>query len=162
LNELQLQIDRYKTYFQPCFVTAFRILKDKMWAEDIVHDVFLSYYDNLKNNKSILNELAWLRKCTANACINAFRKKHHLELSAESVIISEQEESNFEGVALEKILEAINKLPHGYRIITELILLDQWSHDEVGELLGISASTSRSQLTRARKILQEKLSDYVR
>lgn len=135
-----------------------------MWAEDIVHDVFLAMYQKPQKHISIQNEGAWLRKCAANAALNALKKKRHISFEPDTHLeINEAEESiDFNNVSLDQILNALSELPEGYRIVTELVLLDQWSHNEVAEALNISPSNSRSQLARAKKRLQEKLMTYVK
>lgn len=135
-----------------------------MWAEDIVHDVFLSMYQHPEKHTSIQYKEAWLRKCAANAALNALKKTQNISFEAATnpEMRETEEPIDFDGISLDQILGALNELPEGYRIVTELVLLDQWSHNEVAEALEISPSNSRSQLARAKKRLQEKLITYVK
>lgn len=144
--------------------TSLRIVKDTFEAEDIMQEAFLKAFQSLSSYKAEANFGLWLKRIVVNLSLDSLRKKKpEIEniLNTQELVINESEnedenESNT-NYEIEKIKDEINKLPDGYRIVLSLYLLEGYDHDEISEVLKISASTSRSQYTRAKKKLIENL-----
>jgi RNA polymerase sigma factor (sigma-70 family) len=157
------QVKLYELYSKTMYNTSIRIVQDTMLAEDIVQESFLKAFMSLGNFRKEVPFLIWLRRIVINKSLDELRKKkaeftpidedmvvfdHRLEETAE-----EQENSQ---TLITKIKEEVNKLTDGYRVIFSLFYFEGYDHDEIAHILNISASTSRSQLTRARqKILNQ-------
>ncbi len=164
LNEDQKsQFEIYKLYYKAMFNTSLRIVNDKMTAEDVMQEAFLSAFKNIKNYKGDVSFGAWLKKIVVNKSIDIIKKKHIVASEINSTISDNYLEDD-DGLDLPDntaqinlIKETINELPDGYRIVLSLNLIEGYDHDEIAQILNITSSTSRSQFTRARKKLIEEL-----
>lgn len=161
-GEQKAQFQLYKLYYKAMYNTCLRIVNNTLEAEDIMQESFLKAFDKINYYKGEVSFGAWLKRIVINHSLDELRKrKMDLDSIEESVYdLKEDEiEENFEEiqVKVEQIKEAINKLPDGYRIVLSLYLIEGYDHDEIGEILNISSSTSRSQCARAKKKLVERL-----
>lgn len=138
---------------------AFRILNNSADAEDIVQESFLKAFQKLNSFSGDVSFGAWLKKIVVNASLDALRKKkpefENIDELNLTVFEDETVEEKSTEYELKKVRDAIMLLPDGYRIVLSLYLLEGYDHDEIAEITGISASTSRSQLARAKKKLLE-------
>jgi len=162
-GDRKAQFEIYKLYYKAMFNASFRIVNDLMEAEDIMQESFLKAFRNLEHYKAEVSFGAWLKKIVVNQSLDYLRKRK-IELSVFEddfdLALEDESDSNWEvenRVRYEEVISEIQKLPEGYRIITTLYLLEGYDHNEIGEILNISASTSRSQFNRARKRLIENL-----
>ncbi len=103
----------------------------------------------------------WFRKILINACINNFKKKNiRFTEDVEVVANNSDTESILSKIAYNEILEMIRKLSPAYRAVFNLYFMEGYKHEEIAEILGISVGTSKSNLAKARKNLQEILKLY--
>lgn len=159
LGDQKAQFQIYKLYYKAMYNTCLRIVNDPMEAEDIMQEAFLSAFEKIDTYSGNVSFGAWLKKIVVNRSLDALSKQKeifediglHVEIKDES----EDETTNNEelDVKVEKIKEAINTLPDGYRIILSLYLLEGYDHDEIAEIMSITSSSSRSQLSRAKQKL---------
>lgn len=106
----------------------------------------------------------WAKRVTVNVALQKFRKKSILkfdkieenQLTEEEIIVDVDEEN----ISLSFLLSLINELPPKYQLVFNLYVLDGYSHQEISDLLNISTGTSKSNLFRARKLLQNKINSY--
>ena len=158
-GDQKAQFQIYKLYYKAMFNTSLRIVSDTMEAEDIMQEAFLSAFEKIDTYSGTVSFGAWLKKIVINRSLDSVSKQKaifedidtHYELKNEAD--SEIERTPELEEKMQEIKEAINKLPDGYRIILSLYLLEGYDHDEIGEILDISSSTSRSQLSRAKQKL---------
>jgi RNA polymerase sigma factor (sigma-70 family) len=150
----------YKLYARAMFNVSYRITGNDDDAEDAVQDAFVSAFRNLDAYRGDATFGAWLKRIVVNRSINLLRKRRH-ELIPDSedwdVAEPEEEESYKEGLTVERVKAAIEELPDGYRAVLSLYLLEGYDHQEIAEILGVTESTSKSQLNRAKRRLKEKL-----
>ena len=139
------------------YATCMRYLKNKQDAEDALHDVFIRAFKYLKsfnaNNGSFKN---WIFTITVNECLKKIKN------STSYIEISDQYEITYESdieirIEAKKMLAEIIALPHPYSTVVNLYLVEGYSHAEIGELLSIKAASSRSILSRAKKMLIKKI-----
>lgn len=153
------QYELYKLYSKAMFNVSMRITNDYAEAEDVLQDAFVSAFKNLNSYKSEASFGSWLKKIVINASINAIRKRRSDLVPMDERVVGEvADEASHEDETewqVEKIRRAIQKLPDGYRVVLTLYLLEGYDHAEIGEVLGVSESTSKSQYSRARKKLLE-------
>lgn len=153
------QFEIYKLYYRVMFSISLRIINNRTDAEDIMQDSFLSAFQKIETYKGDVSFGAWLKKIVINKSIDALRSRKKLfEELNENEEITEEEGTDFSeesNVLVEKIKYAISLLPDGYRIVTSLYLIEGYDHEEIAQILGISESSSRSQLVRAKKKLIE-------
>jgi len=163
-GDRKAQFEIYKQYSKAMFNTSYRILKDSAEAEDAVQESFLKAFLNLESYLGNVSFGAWLKKIVINTSLDALRKRKPDFEDIDNLkggIVEEEmhpDESELE-FKIDQIKKAMLELPDGYRIVLMLNLLEGYDHDEISEILGITPSTSRSQLLRARKKLLELLKE---
>lgn len=128
-------------------------------ANDFFQESFIQIFKSLAKKQHIESLQSWVAKVAINTCIKYYHQHQRndlLDLTDECPISYEDLEI-IERLSIEQVFEVINELPPGYRVIFNLYYVDGYGHKEIGDLLGITASTSRSQLTRAKHHLKQKL-----
>ena len=158
-GDQKAQFQIYKLYFKAMYNTSLRIVSDTMEAEDVMQEAFLSAFEKIDTYSGTVSFGAWLKRIVINRSLDALNKQkaifedidthHDLKYVSDD---SGNGSDNLE-IKIEEVRKSIDKLPDGYRIIISLYLLEGYDHDEIGEILGISSSTSRSQLSRAKQKL---------
>jgi len=130
-------------------------------AEDILQDGFVKIFLNIKDFKGEGSLVAWMRKIMVNTAITNYHKmrkhRYHDDLEEVSELKFEDHswgEADFTG---EELLKVIRQMPEGYRLVFGLYALEGFKHREIAEILAIDENTSKSQYSRARRWLQEKL-----
>lgn len=127
-------------------------------AKELFQECFIQLLQSIGNYKSSKGELeAWIYKVCYYTIINQKKNKiQFFELNGNHLNAYDEEKPDFP-ITTEELISEIQNLPEGYRIILNLFVFDGLSHDEIAECLGITASTSRSQLTRARATLKKRI-----
>lgn len=155
------QTEIYKLYYKAMYNISLRIVKNPMDAEDIMQEAFLSAFEKIGSFSGKVSFGAWLKKIVENRSIDFVRKSSPLfvELRDDRMSDPSGEESKQEIAVscVEKIKEAVKKLPKGYRTILSMNLFEGLDHEEIGQVLGIDPNSSRSQFSRARAKLVEHL-----
>jgi RNA polymerase sigma factor (sigma-70 family) len=153
----------YKSHASLLLGVAVRYSKSRADAEDILHDSFITIFENISSYKDEGSLEGWMRKIVVINSIKHFNKKiltQELTEIHEQKLINE-EEADFDPVfSKEELLTALQELPIGYRTVFNLYAIDGYSHQEISIILEISESTSRSQLTRAKHALKLNLTKY--
>lgn len=149
----------YKLYSKAMYNTAWRITNDPDDAEDVLQEAFISAFRNLKHFRQDATFGSWLKKIVINKAINFLKRKKMETLPDEELWdVAEPETEEFaEPLTVERVKKAIQQLPDGYRSVLSLYLLEGYDHREIGEILGISESTSKSQFNRSKKKLRDLL-----
>jgi RNA polymerase sigma factor (sigma-70 family) len=160
-NDTRAQMKIYQLYYKPMYHVSLRILGDTMEAEDVMQEAFLVAFRNIRSMDVNVSFGGWLKRIVINRSLDALRKrKPEVELVAEypDEIPVEQNYASDELTTEEKvdrIRRALDRLPEKYRVILSLNLFEGYDHDEIGQILGVTASTSRAQLSRGKqKLLQ--------
>jgi RNA polymerase sigma factor (sigma-70 family) len=130
-------------------------VKDLQHAEDLLLTGFLKVFTNLSQFKHEGSFEGWIRRIMVNTCISYLRKKNLVALSDDDFIFNDVATDSLENTSVEDIQKLIDKLPDGYKIVFNLFAIEGFKHTEIALKLGISESTSKTQLFRARKLLQE-------
>jgi len=131
-------------------------------AKEVVMDGFLSFFRNIGGFTYMGggSVKAWLKKIMINQCLMQLRKRkqvHSLEKEIEHYEEKETADDILGHLAVNEILKLLQQLPDGYRTVFNLYVFEGMGHKEIGELMGISEGTSKSQLYRAKAMLKEKL-----
>jgi RNA polymerase sigma-70 factor (ECF subfamily) len=139
--------------------SSLRIVNDRFEAEDIMQEAFLSAFKNIEQYKGEVSFGALLKRIVINRSLD-FLKKKKLELFPIENELYKISNENEDIIYLEDTIEQVeilkqqmNLLPTGYQIILSLYLLEGYDHEEIASILGITASTSRTQYMRAKKKL---------
>ena len=152
------QYELYKLYSKAMFNVSMRITNDYTEAEDVLQEAFISAFKNLYSYKAEASFGSWLKRIVINASINAVRKRRSELVPMDERTAIDVPDDQYEDDSdwqVEKVRKAIQKLPDGYRVVLSLYLLEGYDHAEIGEVMGISESTSKSQYSRAKKKLLE-------
>ena len=141
-----------------------RYISDLHHAEDVMLTGFFRVFHHLEQFRGDGSFEGWIRRVFINSSIEHFRKKS-LQLSKvsdkEENTIEDTDISALDNLAEKDIINLIQQLSPGYRTVFNLYVVEGYSHREIGEKLGISEGTSKSQLARARSILQKKVAQYL-
>lgn len=129
-------------------------------AEDIMQESFLKAFKSLDKYRGEVSFGAWLKKIVVNRSLDYLRKRKVImeDISDhENDLVAGEETMIEDSVTVEDIRNEIQKLPDGYRIVLSLYLIEGYDHEEIAGILNITASTSRSQYSRAKQKLAENL-----
>ncbi|WP_291865309.1 RNA polymerase sigma factor [Maribacter sp.] len=151
------QYQLYELYVDAMYNISFRMVGIKEDAEDVVQDSFIEAFKKLDTFKYQSTFGSWLKRIVINKSINHLKVKrisltpienHEYHLQEEVIVPKED-------IDLFKAKKGIETLPNGYKQIISLYLIEGYDHNEIGEILEISTSTSKSQYHRAKKKLIE-------
>lgn len=154
----------YKLYARSMYNVSYRITGSEADAEDALQDAFISAFSNLDSYRAEATFGAWLKRIVVNKSINILKKRRPEWLPEnEAEEVAEQDDAlpYREELTVERVKQAIEELPDGYRSVLSLYLLEGYDHQEIAGILGITASTSKSQLNRAKGKLRESLNKRI-
>ncbi len=148
----------YEHYHRPMLGICLRYCSTNTEAEDVMMTGFMNVFTKIASYKGSGSFEAWMKKVMINTAIDNFRKnkkyKDHLdisefedELSTENIIA--------ENISQKEVLNLLRELPPGYRMVFNLYAIEGYSHPEIAAMLGVSVNTSKTQLFKARKMLQD-------
>lgn len=141
------------------YTICLRYAKDNMEAEDMMQDGFIRVFNNLHQFKFEGSFEGWVRRVIVNCALKQLQKKRisFIELNANIEDSPKLDSYAYTHLGEEELLKLISQLPFGYRVVFNLNVIEGYSHEEIGKMLQIQASTSRSQLVKARKMLQNQI-----
>ena len=151
----------YKSLCSKMFAVCMRYTNDYHLAEDILQDGFIKVYKNISKYRGDGSFEGWIRRIFVNTAIEYYRKKVNMYAVTE---IENDQIKTYDGdivdqLQAEDLLCLIGELSPGYRTVFNMYVIEGYSHREIGDMLGISEGTSKSQLSRARALLQEKVNE---
>lgn len=133
-------------------------------ARDILQEGFIKIFENLRNYKHEGSFEGWMRRIVVNTALEKFRSRHNLFRVDDIDTITEPEaepdNEDYSGLEAVDLLYIIRELPPKYRMVFNLYAIEGYSHKEIGQMLSISEGTSKSNLSRARIILQRRVGSY--
>lgn len=138
-----------------------RFARNSADAEDILQDSFIKVFNKIKQFKSEGSFEGWIRRIVVNTAIKKYALARYgkeltgYDLTAQSQPICDP--PAYGQLSEKDLMALINSLPDGYRLIFNLYVIEGYAHDEIASLLGIQAGTSRSQLVKARMMLQKQI-----
>lgn len=153
----------YDKYATRMLGVCMRYVGDRMTAEDILVEGFLKVFDKIEQFKSEGSFEGWIRRIMVNESLGYLRQTKRLR---EDPIIDEAQEIADPAALADELLEAgemmqmIEKLPTGYRTVFNLYAIEGYAHSQIAEMLDITESTSKSQLHRARTLLQQLVTNW--
>ena len=142
------------------YAVCLRYMGDRMTAEDVLQDGFVTLFAKLDSFSGIGSFEGWARKIFVNTALMCLRKSNVLketgDIEEAREVIGDQV-SAIEDIGYTELMNLVGELPPGFRTVFNMYVVEGYSHKEIGEALGISENTSRSQLQRARALLQSKI-----
>ncbi|MBL0683469.1 RNA polymerase sigma factor [Aquimarina mytili] len=137
-----------------------RYIRDLHFAEEVMLNGFLKIFTNLKSFKFDGSFEGWMRRIMINESISFLRKEKQIFFTEEIKSYTEESWNNINTeLEVEQIQELIDSLPEGYKMVFALYAVEGYKHIEIAKMLKISENTSKSQLFKARKMLQQKLNE---
>ena len=133
-------------------------IKDAQYAEDVMLNGFFKVFSNLKSFKNEGSFEGWIRRIMVRESISFLRQQKKIEFSIEDIIVKDDYANNLNSnIEVEEIQQIIDTLPEGYKMVFVMYAIEGYKHYEIADMLNISEGTSKSQLFKARKMLQEKI-----
>jgi RNA polymerase sigma factor (sigma-70 family) len=133
-------------------------------ARDILQDGFIKIFENLADYKHEGSFEGWIRRIMVNTALEKYRAKHNLYRVDDIDDIPEPDadpyNEDYSGLEAGDLLDIIRELPPKYRMVFNLFAIEGYSHKEIGKMVNISEGTSKSNLSRARAILQRRVGAY--
>ncbi|MBO7644558.1 MAG: RNA polymerase sigma factor [Bacteroidales bacterium] len=147
------------------FAVCLRYMSDRQSAEDVLQEGFVSLFAKLDTYSGDGSFEGWARKIFVNAALMSLRKNDVLKESTDvdtAWNVSSEAPSAVQQIGYKELSKMISELPAGFRTVFNMYVVEGYSHAEIAASLGISETTSRSQLLRARAMLQSKIKDKYR
>ena len=144
------------------FPVCIRYMGNREDAADVLQEGFVTLFSKIESYTGSGSFEGWARKIFANTALMSLRKRDVLRESEEidtAWSLSNDAPSAVQNLDYQELLKLISSLPDGFRTVFNLYVLEGFSHKEIAQMLGISEGTSRSQLQRARQILQKKIEE---
>ncbi len=141
---------------------ALRYTSSYTQAEEVCNDAFYKLFTKIELHTKGDSFKPWFRRIIINTAIDNYRanEKNNQLIVLEEIDHPEQVDLNLNTIDAEEIIALLQKLPAKYRMVFSLYILEGYNHDEIAKKLEITASTSRSNLTRAKHKLRELIKDY--
>lgn len=144
------------------YAVCLRYMGDRDTAEDILQDGFVTLFSKLDSYSGEGSFEGWARKIFVNTALMSLRKKDVLKQSEDVDVawnVSSSDPSPIQNIGYQELCKMIAALPPGFRTVFNMYVVEGFSHKEIAEALDISETTSRSQLQRARTLLQNKIKE---
>jgi len=159
-----MQEELYRRFSPKMYAVCLRYAQDSDDARDLLQEGFIKVYRNLDRYRGEGSFEGWIRRIFVNTAIEYYRKKS-LEYSRvsekEETTIADADISVLDELAVKDIIGLIQELAPGYRAVFNLYVIEGFSHKEIADMLNISEGTSKSQLARAKSILQKKVEQFL-
>lgn len=160
-EEAACQKELFNRYASRMLGVCNRYARNSDDAEDILQDAFIKVFDKIRQFKFEGSFEGWIRRIMVNTALKKYSLRRY-EKEVSGYEIKDRDESGMEPSAYshltqKELMELINNLPDGYRLIFNLYVIEGYQHDEIAEMLHIQPGTSRSQLVKARTMLQKQL-----
>jgi len=149
----------YRALASKMYAVCLRYATTDFEAEDMLQTGFVKVFQRIQDFKGEGSFEGWVRRIMVNTAIGIYRKKLR-GLNIQSIdegTDQPQQLFDMERLEVEDLMRLIQKLPDGYRVVFNLYAIEGYSHKEIAELLGVSEGASKSQLSRARSWLKQKL-----
>ena len=162
-GERRMQEELYRRFSPRMYAVCLRYAGSAEEAEDILQEGFIKIFKKLDSFRGEGSFEGWIRRIFVNTAIEHFRRKRYL------MPVTEKEENSIEGkyisvlddLAEKDILALVQELSPGYRTVFNMYVVEGYTHKEIADMLGISEGTSKSQLSRAKVILQDMVKTFI-
>jgi RNA polymerase sigma factor (sigma-70 family) len=157
-NNATAQKELYDRYSHKMFAVCYRYAHNREDAEDMLQEGFIKVFSQIHKfeNRGALE--GWIRRIMIHTCINILKKNKRFNESVDLIhatALQVREESIPSIVQAKEVVECIRMLPLGYRTVLNLYAIEGFSHKEIAAILDVEESTSRSQYTRAKAMLED-------
>jgi RNA polymerase sigma-70 factor (ECF subfamily) len=154
----------YRRHASKLYAVCLQYSGNNEEARDILQDGFIKIFENLGNYKHEGSFEGWMRRITVNTALEKFRSRSNLyrvdDIDQVPEPDAEPDNQDYAGLEAADLLEIIRELPPKYRMVFNLYAIEGYSHKEISEMINISEGTSKSNLSRARAILQRRVGSF--
>lgn len=144
---------------------AYRITNNELDAEDVLQESFVNAFKNINSYRGTASIGAWLKRIVINNSLTAVKKRKAalvpIEDYGEYADLPDSDDDEVLYLNVDRIRNAVQRLPDGYRVVFSLYLMEGYDHKEIASILKISESTSKSQYNRSKKKLKQILREEV-
>ncbi|HML86743.1 MAG TPA: sigma-70 family RNA polymerase sigma factor, partial [Bacteroidales bacterium] len=170
INGCKKQVPRYQRALYDKFASkmlgvCLRYSHDQEEAEDMLQEGFVKVFSHINDYRGDGSFEGWIRRVMINSAINYFvkNKRHYFQDDVDDLgEVIEDNRVHYDQLHVKDLLRVIQALPDGYRTVFNLYEIEGYQHEEIAEMLGISVSTSKTQLLHSKRLLQKRLADYSR
>ena len=159
-NDIKAQEQLYREYSPKLFSLCLKYSPSYVEAQDNLQDGFLLIFEKIKQFEFKGSFDGWIKRVMLNLVLQQYRGKSFLNIVDEN-IADEQEVEIDETVSMDFLMKIIQELPDRYRLVFNLTVFENYSHPEIAKELGITVGTSKSNLSRAKVILKEKIENNI-
>jgi RNA polymerase sigma factor (sigma-70 family) len=159
-NDRKAQEQLYRLYSSKLFAVCLKYSRNHAEAQDNLQDGFILIFNKIEQYSFKGSFDGWLKRVMVNHVLQQYRTQTFLSLVNEDVPEDAEIDIDDEDISLDYLLKIIQELPDRYRLVFNLYVNDDYSHAEIAEMLSITVGTSKSNLSRARMILKEKIEQY--
>ena len=159
-NDTKAQGELYKLFSSKLFPICLKYSRNTVEAEDNLQDAFVTIFKKISQYENKGSFEGWLKRITINTALARYRNKSVFSIVNEGEIEDDTIEIEDEEITIDFLLSIIQELPDRYRLVFNLYVLDDYSHKQIAKLLQITTGTSKSNLSRARQILKDKIETY--
>lgn len=156
-NDIKAQEQLYRQYAPKLFSVCLKYSSNYTEAQDNLQDGFLVIFEKINQFSFKGSFDGWLKRIMVNTVLQKYRSERFLNLVDEEIKDEIDEEIDEESVSIEFLMKIIQELPERYRLVFNLYAIDGYSHQEIADMLKINIGTSKSNLSRARMILKDKI-----
>jgi RNA polymerase sigma factor (sigma-70 family) len=158
-NDAKAQHLLFQQYAGILMTICRRYAGEQPEAEDMLQESFIRIFRYLNQYKHAGSFVGWIKRITVNTAIKILqsRKIKFSEITGNEAEIQTPDPDIFSDLSADELIKLISRLPDGYRIVFNLYIMEGYSHDEIARMLHIQKATSRSQLSKARAMLKEKI-----
>jgi len=158
-QDREAQEQLYRLYAGKLFGLCLKYSDNQAQAEDSLQDGFLTIFAKISQYSNQGSFEGWMKRIVINTCLQKHRSQKLYEITNEENLAEEEVEIDDESVSLDYLLNLIQSLPDRYRQVFNLYVMEGFSHKEIAKMLNISEGTSKSNLSRARLSLKEKIEE---
>ncbi len=158
----QAQGKLFNIYSNEMFGVCLYYSKDYTEAEDTLHDGFIKVFQKIEQYEFKGSLSGWIRRVMVNTALEKFRKQHQLYALGDNIEDNEDINTDYvvSDLTAQDLIKLIRELTPQYRMVFNLYAIEGYSHKEISDMLGISEGTSKSNLARARNVLQNKVKKH--
>jgi len=159
-NNRKAQEQLYRLYSSKLFSVCLKYSRNYTEAEDNLQEGFLIIFNKIDQYSFKGSFDGWLKRVMINYILQQYRNQTFLSLVNENIQDESEIELDDNSISLDYLLKIIQELPDRYRLVFNLYVLDGYSHQEIADMLNINIGTSKSNLSRAKVILKEKIEQH--
>jgi RNA polymerase sigma factor (sigma-70 family) len=156
-KDIKAQEQLFRLYSSKLFAVCLKYSRSYEEAQDNLQDGFLLIFDKIEQFAFEGSFEGWAKRVMINNALKYYRKESFLELVNDVIAEDQEVEIDDTALSLDYLLGIIQELPDRYRLVFNLYVIDNYAHKEIASMLNISIGTSKSNLSRARLILKEKI-----